>query len=68
LVAITIDVTLLDVVEGRLGLIGVAHANLSKNGCTNLVPRKLENLVVDLKADVAQICVSSLQIEVRCFQ
>jgi hypothetical protein len=52
LVAIAINVTLLDVVEGCLGLIGVARANLSKNECTNLVPRKLENLVVDLEADV----------------
>jgi hypothetical protein len=52
LVAIAIKVTLLNMVKGCLGMIGVARANLSKNRCTNLVPRKLENLAVNLEADV----------------
>ncbi len=68
MVAITINITVLDVVEGRLGLIGLARANLSENGCTNLVPRELENLAVDLEADVVRIRVSGPQIKVQCFQ
>jgi hypothetical protein len=68
LVALAINVTLLDVVEGCLGLISVARANLSKNGCTNLMPHELENLVVGFEADVIQIHVSGPQIKVRFFQ
>jgi hypothetical protein len=38
LVSISICITLLDVVQGGLQLIGVAVADFSKDGCTNLVP------------------------------
>jgi hypothetical protein len=55
LAAITINVTLLDVIQGGLGLVGISHAFFCKNRCTNLVLYQLEYLVVNLKVDVIQI-------------
>ncbi len=52
LVPVTINVALFDVVKGGLRLIHVAIANFHINECTNLVPGQLQNLAVNLDADV----------------
>ena len=68
LVAIAINVALLDVVESHLRLVGVTCENFSKDGCTNLVPHELQKFTVDVEAYIGRIGVGHLQTKIQCFQ
>jgi hypothetical protein len=64
MVAIPIDIALLDMVEGGLRLVRVASANLSKDRGTDLMPSKLEDFLIDVQIDIVGVGICGLQIEV----
>ncbi len=65
MVAIPVNIALLDMVEGSMRLFPVASANLGKNRGTDLMPSKLEDFLIDLQTDIVGVGICGLQIEVR---
>ncbi len=65
MVAIPVDIALLDMVEDGLRLVRVASANLGKNRGTDLMPSKLEDFPINLQIDIVGVGICGLQIEVQ---
>jgi hypothetical protein len=65
MIAFPISITLLDVAEDSLWLIGVPSAYLDKHQGTDLVPCKLQDFPINLNADVVGVCICNIQIEIR---
>ena len=59
-----VDKALLDVIKGCLGLVGIPRADLFKNRRANLMPRHLQDLLVDVPGNIVSVGVSDIQIEV----
>ncbi len=66
MVAIPINMALLDMVKGGLRLVRVASANLCKDRGTDLMLSKLEDFPIDVQIDIIGVGICGLQIEVRC--
>ncbi len=64
MVAIPINIALLDMVEGSLRLVCVASENLGKDRGTDLMPSKLEGFPIDVQIDIIGVGICGLQIEV----
>jgi hypothetical protein len=64
MVAIPVDIALLDMVEGGLRLVRVASTNLGKDRGTDLMPSKLEDFLIDVQIDIVGVGICCLQIEV----
>jgi hypothetical protein len=66
MVAIPVNIALLDMVKGGVRLVCEASANLGKDIGTDLMPSKLENFLIDVQIDIIGVGICGLQIEVRC--
>jgi hypothetical protein len=55
-------------VKRGMRLSGIARANLREDGGADLVPRQLQDLLLNIKRDVRRIGIRNLQIKVGCLE